>query len=143
MRKLVFWGLAAVSLSGCLTKEVNLYPVSDKGGLIHLIRLRASGLEGASGSLTGTLPNGAVCHGKWASTVSTMNGTIVNHKWNANGLTTMLTQKSGITPGRNPGRAFLSCSDGTLIDIEFVTGSAKSGYGQARDNRGNVYRVII
>lgn len=144
MKRLAFWGVVAVSLSGCLTKEVNLYPVSDEAVSTHFVRLRAKGLEGASGALTGTLPNGAVCHGKWASTVSTSNGIIANYTSNArNGLAAMLTQKRSVAPKINPGRAFLSCSDGTIMDIEFVTGAAKSGYGEARDNKGNVYRVII
>ncbi|AQS41341.1 MAG: Hypothetical protein BHV28_06380 [Candidatus Tokpelaia hoelldobleri] len=144
MKRLAFPGVVAIFLSGCLTKEVHLYPISDEGMSTHLIRLRASGLEGASGALTGTLPNGVVCHGKWASTVSTSNEIMAHYKSNArNGLATMLTQRRSVVPKINPGQAFLSCSDGTMIDIEFVTGTAKGGYGEARDNKGNVYRVII
>lgn len=118
--------------------------ISGGNALMQDIRLKATGLEGASGTLTGTLPNGAECRGNWASPVSTANRTMVDYRWNArNGLATMLTQRRGVQPGMNSGRAFLSCSDGTRIDIEFVTGTAKRGYGEACDNNGNVYRFII
>ncbi len=42
----------------------------------------------------------------------------------------------------NPGRTFLVGDRGTTIDIEFVTASG-NGFGFAKDNRGNVFRLLF
>jgi len=47
-------------------------------------------------------------------------------------------------PGVNRGEAVLSGDRGTLIQVEFYTGSGTAnGTGVAKDNNGNVYKVLF
>lgn len=141
MKKILEYFFITVVLSGCVTKTVEMYPVSGPAAQLtplQIIRAKAVG-GGSGGSLTAVLPNGSTCTGRWASTVSTRNnGTFLFTNDRSFGL-----KPSGVIPGRNPGEAFLSCTDNTVLTIQFMTGSAGNGFGEARDNKGNIYRVVI
>lgn len=51
---------------------------------------------------------------------------------------------SGNLPGVNRGQAFATCSRGTTVEAEFLTGSGTAnGYGIAKDSGGNVYRMLF
>lgn len=136
----------AIVLSGCMTKNVTMYPISGPASAIGasgIIRVVANGVESTSGTLTATLANGASCTGQWSSTISAYNDQTsfsVTNGWNT---VTGRGTSTGIAPGSYPGVGFMSCSDGTNLDIQFSTGARKTGGGIGRDNKGNQYRVII
>jgi hypothetical protein len=47
-------------------------------------------------------------------------------------------------PGVNRGEAILVGNRGTVIHVEFYTGSGTAnGIGVAKDNQGNIYRVLF
>lgn len=47
-------------------------------------------------------------------------------------------------PGVNKGEAMLVCDKGTLMQVEFLTGSGTAnGTGIAKDNRGNIFKVLF
>ncbi|MBU3714298.1 MAG: hypothetical protein FGM46_05050 [Ferruginibacter sp.] len=44
----------------------------------------------------------------------------------------------------NRGEAMLICNQGTTIQIEFFTGSGTAnGYGVAKDNKGNIFKLLL
>lgn len=136
----------AMVLSGCLTKNVTMYPISGPAsttGAAGIIRVVADGVEGSSGTLTATLANGAYCRGIWSSTISAYNERTNFSATNGWNTVTGRVTSTGIAPGAYPGAGFMSCNDGTNIDIQFSTGANKTGSGIGRDNKGNQYRVII
>ena len=47
-------------------------------------------------------------------------------------------------PGVNKGEAVLVGDRGTVIQVEFYTGSGTAyGTGVAKDNKGNIYKVLF
>lgn len=91
-----------------------------------------------------TTPDGEKFEGKWSSAA----GSGVSF-----GTMSLFSQYSAVygsgfsfSPGQgqNPGRAFLIGNRVTTIDVEFVTGAETANcFGFAKDNRGNVYRVLF
>ena len=144
--KLMLAAFMALLILGC-TATVSLYPVEGPLSIqrpLPVLRATASGIMGNSGSITMVTPDGEHFEGKWSSAA----GSGVSF-----GTMSLFSQYAAIygsgfsvSPGRgqNPGRAFLIGDRGTTIDVEFVTGAGTAnGFGFAKDNRGNVYRVLF
>ncbi|EJF92643.1 hypothetical protein [Bartonella tamiae] len=144
--KVIVASALTLGVSGCISKTISMYPVSGpaaQNGKSSVIRLVANNVQSTSGKLSGVLPSGATCEGQWSSTISAYQN---NTQFSVtNGINTIYGQGTsyGVAPGSYPGAGVLSCTDGTTIDVEFTTGANKTGVGVARDNKGNVYRVII
>ena len=143
-----------LSLAGCSTTAM-LYPVEGPLSQKHppiVLEARADGITGNTGNISLTLPDGENCKGKWSviaplsvgiSTVSA-NSTFTSGIASAWGT----VYGSGYTirnvPGVNRGEAILVGDKGTTIQLEFYTGSGTAnGIGAARDNRGNIYKVLF
>ena len=150
MNKKLHWllslGLVVATFCGCST-TANLYPV--KGPLaevkpLPVIRARVAGIMGNSGSLSLTMPDGELCNGQWSSaagmSVTYGSGTLFSQYGSAywSGYTV------GNKPGENRGQAIVIGERGTVIEIEFYTGSGTAnGFGLAKDNKGNIYKVLF
>ena len=136
----------AVLCSGCST-TANLYPV--KGPLsevkpLPILKARVDGIMGNSGGISLTMPDGEVCKGQWSSaagmSVTYGSGTLFSQYGSAywSGYTV------GNKPGENRGQAIIIGERDTVIDIEFYTGSGTAnGFGLAKDNKGNIYKVLF
>ena len=109
---------------------------------LPVISAKADGILGNTGDLSLSLPSGENCTGKWSSAAPQMVAT-----------STLMTQYGGVAgyavtsgpaPGVNRGEAFVSCNQGTTMQVEFYTGSGTAnGYGLAKDSLGNVYKLIF
>lgn len=141
---------AMLLLSSCATSsslEATLFPVEGPMSLevpVPSVPLIASGVRSYSGEMTLAMPDGEVCSGKWAiargKSVSQTSGRLLSQYGWVHGRTTTVSTDS------NPatGAGVLTCNRGRMIDVEFVTGAGTgSGYGVAKDNRGNIFRVIF
>jgi hypothetical protein len=135
--------LSAVLLSGCST-TVSLFPVQGPMASVRplpVIEAKADGITGNTGGLSMTMPDGEKCIGKWSSVAPTYagTGTLMGQYGTVVGYSV-----SGIQPGVNKGFAFLSCTAGTSVEVEFFTGSGTAnGYGVAKDSNSNIYRVLF
>jgi len=146
LRTLLSIGLVVVSLCGCST-TANLYPVKGPQSEVKplpVIRARVDGIMGNSGGLSLTMPDGEVCKGKWSSaagmSVTYGSGTLFSQYGSAywSGYTV------GNKPGENRGQAIVIGERGTVIEVEFYTGSGTAnGFGLAKDNKGNIYKVLF
>ena len=145
-------------LSSCTTRTVTMVPV--EGPLsnmtpIPVIRPHVDGKSGNTGNISLTMPDGEKCRGRWSSAVgagvSFATGSLISTYGNIYG--------TGISTGhgQNLGQAIVTCERDTIIQVEFVTdeGTANGfgnefvtgeetakGFGFAKDNKGNVYRLI-
>lgn len=146
-------GLAAV-LSACST-TANMYPIA--GPLaeqrpLPVLSVEVNGISGNSGTLSTTLPDGETLTGKWSSiapmsygmTTGTASGSATD------GMNTVWSTVYGTgfsaanVPGVNKGEAMLIGDRGTVMHVEFLTGSGTAnGTGVAKDNRGNIYKVLF
>jgi hypothetical protein len=142
-KAVVFLSLVLMSC----TTTAQLYPV--KGPLsernpVPVLTAKVDGIWGNTGNINLTLPDGEECHGRWSSAA----GVAVNF-----GMVNLRSQYQylsgsglsvGNVPGVNRGEAVAVGNRGTIIEIEFYTGSGTaSGYGIAADNKGNIYRIIF
>jgi hypothetical protein len=131
---------------GCST-TANLYPV--QGPLaqikpISVIKAHVNGIMGNTGKISLVLPDGEKCEGRWSSAA----GTSVNV-----GTVNLFSQYGSVfgtgfsvanNPGVNRGEAIIVGEKGTVIEVEFYTGSGTAnGFGLAKDNHGNVYKVLF
>jgi hypothetical protein len=132
----------AIFVFGCST-TATLFPTEgpmSKQMPIPTIDAKVKGILGNSGDMYCTLPDGEVCKGKWSvvAPVSAgfVQGSLLGTYASAYGI-----QTSG---KENRGQAMLFGNKGTSIEIEFLVGSGTaSGYGVAKDNKGNVFRVLF
>lgn len=144
--KINFLLIGLMIITGCTT-TANLYPV--EGPLSQqkpfpVLVAHIDGIMGNTGNIKLTMPDGEVCNGKWSSAA----GMSVGY-----GSVNLFSQYgsvfgSGFTvankPGVNRGEAILVGNNGTLIEIEFYTGSGTAnGFGLAKDNHGNIYKVLF
>jgi len=133
-------------LLGCST-TATLFPVEgplSEAVPVPQIAATVNGILGNSGSLSLTMPDGESCTGQWSSAagagVSTTSGSLLGQYGSVYGTATTVSTGSG----QNPGAAILTCDKGRTIQVEFVTGAGTAtGFGFAKDNRGNVYRVLF
>ena len=134
------------AFGGCAI-NANLYPV--EGPLattvpVRVLSAQIDGILGNKGGISMQIDASEKCKGEWVSAagagISFTNLNLIGQYRSIYG--------SGITvstgTGQNPGRAFLLCTSGRNIDVEFVTGAGTAtGFGYAKDNRGNVFRVLF
>jgi TonB family protein len=132
---------------GCLCIFFDLYPV--KGPLstkVPVIVVRATAAYTKtysmidSGTCFLTMPDGEYCHGNWSSTVGVQGST------NNYSLILIYGQELGLSPigNENRGYAILLGTNGTSIEIEFLTNAGTAhGFGVAKDNHGNLFRVTF
>lgn len=138
--------LMLVALGAC-TRRFTLYPV--EGPLSHetpvvVMTGVADGLSRGTGTLRAVLPDAGTCEGQWAASarsesVSTISGGLIGTYGST------YFAGTGVTvDGRGIRCAgVLICSDGRVVDMDFVAAPGAHGFGIARDNRGNVYRLIF
>jgi len=129
-------------LSSC-SITLDLYPA--KGPLsnlipIKVIKAKATNVTSNSGRCFLTLPDGEYCEGRWSSTAGVKGST------NNYSLLLDYGQELGLSPrgNENRGYAILLGTKGTSIEIEFLTGAGTAhGFGIAKDNHGNLFRVLF
>jgi len=122
---------------------LDLYPA--KGPLsnqipIKVIKAKAKNVLSNSGKCFLTLPNGEYCEGRWSSTAGVKNSP------NNYSLLLNYGQELGLSPrgNENRGYAMLLGTNGTSIEIEFLSGAGTAhGFGVAKDNQGNLFKVLF
>ncbi len=144
MARSLFAVCAVLSLWGCsLSTTARFYPV--EGPLLQqsplpVLVATAHNVQGNNGRMTLTGHDGELFTGEWSSLAGVSVSTLA--------LFNQYEATYGVVRSRgshwNPGRAFLVGDRGTTIDIEFVTAAGKAnGIGFAKDNRGNVFRLLF
>ncbi len=129
-------------LSSC-SITLNLFPT--KGPLsekipVKVIKAKATNVTSNSGKCFLTMSDGEYCSGRWSSTAGV--------KSSANNYSLLMNygQELGLSPrgNENRGYAMLLGTKGTSIEIEFLTGAGTAhGFGVAKDNKGNIYKVLF
>ena len=146
--------VSIITVAGCST-TATLFPID--GPLSKQIPLptlvaRVDGITGNTGDISMDLSAGERCTGKWSSiapqsaTFSTV--TAIGSGNSRLGPAWARVFGSGFTmsnlPGVNRGEAMLICPLGTVIQVEFYTGSGTAnGTGVAMDNKGNTFKVLF
>lgn len=152
--ELSFMLFAIFLLVGCST-TANFYPI--EGPLsehqpVPVIKAKADGIMGNSGNISLTLPNGEFCEGHW-SVIAPSSFTYSTASAQGNVTSGMASVWStvygsgfsvGNMPGVNKGEAVLVGDQGTVIQCEFYTGSGTAhGSGVAKDNKGNIFKMLF
>jgi len=152
-------GLAAVvplwaSLIACST-TATLYPVEGpmaKESPLPVLTATVDGILGNTGGISMTLPSGERCTGKWSSiapmsvgfVAGSTSGTVTSGMASAWATAFGSGVYVGNLPGVNRGEAILVGERGTVIHVEFFTGSGTaSGTGVAKDNLNNIFKVLF
>jgi len=146
LKTLITYITLVLLVTGCTT-TASLYPV--KGPLseqkpLPVLTAHVDGFMGNTGSISLTMPDGELCKGKWSSAA----GMAVGY-----GTVNLFSQYGSVfgsgfsvanQPGVNRGEAILVGNKGTIIEVEFYTGSGTAnGFGLAKDNHGNIYKVLF
>ncbi|MFH1519996.1 MAG: hypothetical protein ABIE75_05470 [Candidatus Omnitrophota bacterium] len=146
--------MLAVSFAGCTTTAM-MYPVEgplSKQTPLPVLKAKVDGIMGNSGNISLVMPDGEMCSGRWSSiaptstSFSTTSGTGsvtsgLSSAWATVYGSGFVTQN---TPGVNKGEAMLVGDKGIVIQVEFYTGSGTAnGTGVAKDNQGNVFKVLF
>lgn len=153
-RDLVFTIVMIVSLQACTT-TANLYPV--KGPMsshipLPVLTAHVDGILGNTGNISLDMPNGEKCTGKWSSIApmqvgyssANVSGTVTEGMTSAWVTVYGSSYTVGNLPGINKGEAMLVGDQGTVIQVEFYTGSGTAnGTGVAMDNKGNIFKVLF
>jgi len=139
--------LCTILLFISCTTTATFYPI--QGPLseqkpIPVLVANVDGIMGNTGNINLTMPDGEICKGKWSSaagmqvSVGTVN--LFSQYGSALGTGYSVTNAAGV----NRGEAILIGERGTQIEVEFYTGSGTaSGYGLAKDNHGNIYKLLF
>lgn len=111
---------------------------------VPVLQLKAEGITGNSGRVTMVMPGGELCEGRWSSAAGA---------GLAYGSASLLSEYgsaylSGFSistgHGQNPGQALVVCPSGRVLQIEFVSGAGTgNGFGIAKDNEENIYRLVF
>lgn len=146
--------LAVTAIVACST-TATLYPVDgpmSKQQPLPVLTATVDGIMGNTGGISLSLPNGEQCTGRWSSiapmsvgfSAATASGSATS------GMASVWTAVYGSgfsirnLPGVNKGEAMLVGNRGTVIQVEFYTGSGTAnGTGVAKDNKGNVFKVLF
>ena len=141
-------------LLGCST-TATLYPIDGQLSKIKplpILTAIVDGITGNTGNISLTLPNGEFCKGRWSSIapMSVDFSTVSATGTATNGMSSVwaTVYVSGFSvsnlAGVNKGEAVLVGDKGTLIQVEFYTGSGTAnGSGVAKDNKGNIFKVLF
>lgn len=152
--KTLFVTILVALLAACST-TATLYPVEgplSKQQPLPVLTATVDGIMGNTGGISVTLPDGEKCTGKWSSIapVSVGFSTASASGTATNGMASVWTSVYGSgfsvrnLPGVNKGEAMLVGDRGTVIQVEFYTGSGTAnGSGVAKDNKDNLYKVLF
>jgi hypothetical protein len=110
----------------------------------QVLSASAENVSSNSGRFSVTYPNGDVCVGRWASIAPQLTsaswGSLFTQYGALSGASIMTTNM----PGINRGEAMAICASGNRLQVEFYTGSGTAnGSGVAKDERGNVFKLIF
>jgi hypothetical protein len=143
--KFVF-ALQVLLLTAC-SSSISMFPI--EGPLRsetpnQVLSATAENVSSNSGRFSVTYPNGDECVGRWASIAPQLTsaswGSLFTQYGAMSGASIMTTNM----PGINRGEAMAVCSSGNRLQIEFYTGSGTAnGIGVAKDERGNVFKLIF
>jgi hypothetical protein len=141
-------------LAACTT-TATLYPVDgplSKQQPLPVLTVTVDGIMGNTGDISLSLPDGEKCTGKWSS-IAPMSVGFSTATASGSATTGMASAWATVygsgfsvrnVPGVNKGEAMLVGDRGTVIQVEFYTGSGTaSGSGVAKDNKGNVFKVLF
>jgi len=104
----------------------------------------ADNITSNSGKFSVTYPNGDECVGKWASLAPQMTSVGWGSLFTQYGSITGVSLATANMPGINRGEAMAICTSGNRLQVEFYTGSGTaSGLGVAKDDKGNVFKLIF
>lgn len=156
---MTFWKvltvLAIAGASTACSTTATLYPVDgplSQQQPLPVLTATVDGIMGNTGGISLLLPDGERCIGKWSSIAPMSVGysTAFASGSAANGLASAWATVYGSgfsvrnVPGVNKGEAILVGNRGTVIRVEFFTGSGTAnGNGVAKDNEGNTYKVLF
>lgn len=141
-------------LSGCST-TATLFPVDGPMAKLSpppVLNATVDGITGNSGNVSLTMPDGERCKGRWSSiapmsyrrNTGSATGTASDGMTSVWGTVYGSSVSVGNVPGVNKGEAMLIGERGTVMQIEFYTGSGTAnGTGVAKDNKGNIYKVLF
>lgn len=136
--------LPVVLLCSC-TITADLYPVEGpyaQSQPVPVLKAKVHGVLGNSGKIDLRMPTGELCKGRWSSVAPASSG--INVGVNVSIGAASPDWKDMIQPGKNRGEAYLIGDRGTTLEVVFFTGAGTaSGFGEARDNRGNRYKVLF
>ena len=135
-------------LSAC-SMTATMVPV--EGPLSKLVpvpvySVKVDSIQKNTGKVTFTMAEGDNCKGRWSSaagsTITLASGSLIS-QYGSTHLSGMAVT-TGSNTGRNLGQAIITCEKGRVIQVEFVTGAnTANGYGIAKDNESNVYRLVF
>jgi len=138
-----------------LLTTATFYPIEgplSKEQPLPVLLATAYGIMGNTGNISLTLPDGEFCKGKWSS-IAPMSVGISTASASGTTISGMFSVWSTVygsgfsmsnLPGVNKGEAMLVGNKGTVIQVEFYTGSGTAnGTGVAKDNKGNIFKVLL
>lgn len=147
----------AVFVSGLVacSTTASLYPVAgplSQQQPLPVLTAKVSGILGNTGGISLSLPDGEHCVGKWSS-IAPMSAGFSTESASGSATTGMTSVWATVygssfsvsnLAGVNKGEAMLVGDRGTVIQVEFYTGSGTAnGSGVAKDNKGNVFKVLF
>lgn len=139
--------LLICSLLVACSTTANLYPVEgplSKRSPLPVIVAKADGIMGNTGNISLSMPDGEYCNGKWSSAAGVEVGVGTVNLFSQYGSIFGNATSIKNVPGVNRGEAILIGEKGTVMEVEFYTGSGTAnGYGLAKDNKGNIYKLIF
>jgi len=150
-----FSTVAVLALLAACTTTATLYPVDgpmSQQQPLPVLTANVDGIMGNTGGISLTLPDGETCTGKWSSiapmavgfSAASASGTATSGLASAWATVYGSGFSVGNVPGVNRGEAMLVGDRGTIIQVEFYTGSGTAnGTGVAKDNKGNVFKVLF
>lgn len=96
------------------------------------------------GQIEMTLPSGEVCKGSY-STIADGFSTSASGSFFSQQLYATYHGSAATIANKQYGQALLTGDKGTTMQVEYFTSamSPTHGYGLAKDNRGNIYRLIF
>ena len=138
---------AAIMTTGGCALTATMVPVEGPLSQVRpvpVLRVRADGILGNSGKLSLTMPDGDRCQGRWASAAGASVTFGAASLLSQYGTTYLSGYSISMGSGQNPGQALVVCDAGRVLQIEFVTGAGTtSGFGIAKDNEDNLYRLVF
>lgn len=150
-----FAAFALVAFLTACSTTATLYPVDgplSKQQPLPVLTATVDGIMGNTGGISLSLPDGELCKGRWSSIAPMSVGysTASASGSATNGMASVWTTVYGSgfsvrnLPGVNKGEAMLVGDRGTVIQVEFYTGSGTAnGTGVAKDNKGNAFKVLF
>lgn len=146
--------LLSILVVGCST-TVSMFPMEgplSKVAPLPVLSAKVDGILGNTGNISLTYPDGETFTGKWSSMAPQSGGVSagITTSGAKTGLLSAWAAAFGagysvkIVPGVNRGEAVAVGNKGTVVEIEFYTGSGTAnGVGVAKDNKGNIYKLLF